>query len=56
MVLEMEKKGEFKVGSRKKVYEDVESIPEYFKSQLLLNPISPIVMGKKQSVKKQNKA
>ena len=52
MVLEMEKKGEFKVGTRKKVYEDVDSIPEYFKSQLLLNPISPIVIGTKPYLKK----
>jgi hypothetical protein len=32
MVLEMEKTGEFKVGTRKKDYENIEVIPDYFKS------------------------
>lgn len=45
MVLEEEQKGNFKVGTRKKVYEDVESIPDYFKKQLYMNPISPIKIG-----------
>jgi len=54
IVLEKEQKGTFKVGTRKKDYEDVDSIPEYFKTQLLLNPISPIKIDSKPPLKKTN--
>jgi len=39
----MEKTGQFKVGSRKKnnATEEMESIPEYFRSDLHLNPLNP---------------